>query len=364
MCELVAEEGLSLDVASGGELYTARLAGVPPERIYFHGNNKSPAEIEAGLDAGIGFFVVDSLHEIELLSAAARRRGVRQRVLVRLTPGVRPTRTATCRPARPTASSASVWPTGLPTRPCAACSPLPPTSSSSACTPTSARRSSTCRRTAARSRCCSPPSPTGVASTASTVACSTSAAASASATPSRTGPRRSPSSPRPWSARARASAERYGCPLPRLLVEPGRSIAGKAAVTAYTHRHHQGDPRRAHVRRHRRRHERQPAAHALRLEVRGHAGRQGRDAGHAGRDRGRQALRDERRAGARRGHRRRPRSATCWSRPAPAPTATSMANNYNMVPRPAVVLVAGGRARLIVERETWEDVARLQRPLR
>ncbi len=75
--ELVVEEGLSVDVASGGELYTARLAGVPPERIYFHGNNKSPAEIEAALDYGIGTFVVDSLHEIELLSAAARRRGVR-----------------------------------------------------------------------------------------------------------------------------------------------------------------------------------------------------------------------------------------------------------------------------------------------
>ncbi len=90
MCELILEEGLSLDVASGGELAAARLAAAPPERIYFHGNNKSVAEMELGLETRIGHFVVDSFQEIEALNVAAAGHGLRQPVLVRLTPGVRP----------------------------------------------------------------------------------------------------------------------------------------------------------------------------------------------------------------------------------------------------------------------------------
>ena len=73
MCELVAQEDLSLDVATGGELAAARAAGFPLERVYFHGNNKSPAEIELGLDLGIGHFVVDSFEEIERLEAGRGR---------------------------------------------------------------------------------------------------------------------------------------------------------------------------------------------------------------------------------------------------------------------------------------------------
>ena len=90
MCQLVAEEGLSLDVASGGELFTAKVAGFPPERIYFHGNNKSEAEIELGLNTGIGTFVVDSFDEIVQLDQLAAARGRRQTVLVRVPPGIAP----------------------------------------------------------------------------------------------------------------------------------------------------------------------------------------------------------------------------------------------------------------------------------
>ena len=61
MCELVAEEGLSLDIAGGGELSAALAAGFAPLRIYFHGNNKTLPEIELGLRAGIGYFGGDSL---------------------------------------------------------------------------------------------------------------------------------------------------------------------------------------------------------------------------------------------------------------------------------------------------------------
>lgn len=88
MVNLVAEEGCCLDVSSGGELAFARRAGFPMERIYVHGNNKTPAELIECLEAGVGRIVVDSFEEIERLSALASERGATQKVLVRVTPGV------------------------------------------------------------------------------------------------------------------------------------------------------------------------------------------------------------------------------------------------------------------------------------
>ena len=84
----IAEEGLSLDVASGGELAVALHAGFPPERIALHGNNKSVDELTAGVKAGIGYVVVDSMTEIDRLDAVADELGVVQNVMVRLTVGV------------------------------------------------------------------------------------------------------------------------------------------------------------------------------------------------------------------------------------------------------------------------------------
>jgi diaminopimelate decarboxylase len=84
----VADEGLSLDVASGGELAVALRAGFPPERIALHGNNKSVDELVAAVEAGVGRVVLDSLHEIARLDAVARERGVVVPVMVRLTVGV------------------------------------------------------------------------------------------------------------------------------------------------------------------------------------------------------------------------------------------------------------------------------------
>ena len=84
----VAEEGLSLDVCTGGELAVALKAGFPAERLLFHGNNKSIGELERGVGAGVGRFVVDSFVEVERLAEVAARNGVRQRVYVRVTPGV------------------------------------------------------------------------------------------------------------------------------------------------------------------------------------------------------------------------------------------------------------------------------------
>ena len=81
---LFAEEGLSADVASGGELHLALAGGFDGSRLYLHGNNKSPAELDYAIESGVGHIVVDSFDEIERL----RGRGVR--VLVRVTPGIQP----------------------------------------------------------------------------------------------------------------------------------------------------------------------------------------------------------------------------------------------------------------------------------
>lgn len=85
---MIAEEGLHLDVCTGGELATALSAGMPPERIGFHGNNKSVAELTRALDAGVGRIILDSFGEIDRLTALARERGVRPGVLIRVTVGV------------------------------------------------------------------------------------------------------------------------------------------------------------------------------------------------------------------------------------------------------------------------------------
>lgn len=90
VARIVEQEGLDIDVASGGELYTVLTAGFPAERVLYHGNYKSDEEIAMGLDAGVGRFVVDNVHELRRLSAAAASRGVDQAILLRVTPGIDP----------------------------------------------------------------------------------------------------------------------------------------------------------------------------------------------------------------------------------------------------------------------------------
>jgi diaminopimelate decarboxylase len=86
--QIVQQEGLGLDVVSGGELFTALSVGFPSERIYFHGNNKSPDELGMAVESNIGRVVVDSFQELELLDRIVAERGRRQPVLLRLSPGV------------------------------------------------------------------------------------------------------------------------------------------------------------------------------------------------------------------------------------------------------------------------------------
>lgn len=89
-CQIVSQEGLGIDVASGGEIYTALKAGVPANDLYFHGNNKTSDEVTYGLKAGIGRFIVDNDHELDLLDRLTAELGVDAHVQLRLTPGIEP----------------------------------------------------------------------------------------------------------------------------------------------------------------------------------------------------------------------------------------------------------------------------------
>lgn len=88
LCRIANDEGLGLDVVSGGELYTAVSVDFPRERIYFHGNNKTHAELQYALESGVGTIVVDNITELELLNALAESAGVTQEIMLRIKPGV------------------------------------------------------------------------------------------------------------------------------------------------------------------------------------------------------------------------------------------------------------------------------------
>ena len=88
--KIAAEEGMGVDCVSSGEIFTAARAGFPTEKIYFHGNNKTEADIRFALDNKVGTFVVDNEDELYALSAEAKARGIIQRILLRITPGIDP----------------------------------------------------------------------------------------------------------------------------------------------------------------------------------------------------------------------------------------------------------------------------------
>ena len=88
--EIVKEENMSVDVVSAGELYTALKAGFPSDKIYFHGNNKSLDEIEYAIDNKIGCFIVDNLYELSNVNEIAAKYGIKQKILLRITPGIDP----------------------------------------------------------------------------------------------------------------------------------------------------------------------------------------------------------------------------------------------------------------------------------
>ena len=87
---IAREEGLGVDVVSAGEIHTARQAGFDMALAYFHSNNKTDADIRFAMDCGVGYFVVDGEEELRAIDAEAAERGVRQKLLLRLTPGIDP----------------------------------------------------------------------------------------------------------------------------------------------------------------------------------------------------------------------------------------------------------------------------------
>jgi diaminopimelate decarboxylase len=361
MIELVAQEGLALDVASGGELAAARAAGFPPSDIFFHGNNKTAAELELALDCGIGHVVVDSFSEIAALDAAAGRRGLVQDVLVRITPGVRPATHAAVQTGQPDSKFGFGLNEGQATEAlsrCLAASHLRPVGmhahiGSQIFDLSSYRReieilmgtlaewrdelSFVCRLFNLGGGL-------GIRYTA----------------------RDQPSSIVEFAAVAVdavvAEAARHHMAPPTILVEPGRSIAGKAAVTLYRvgtikpvpdgrtyvavdggmsdnirpmlygSRYEAMIGNRADV----------PATFKTTI-VGKHC------------ESGDVLVRDVKIAP--------PELGDVLVTPCTGAYGYAMANNYNGQPRPAVVMVAGGRARVIIVRETWDDVLRLQRPL-
>jgi diaminopimelate decarboxylase len=88
LCRIANEENIGLDVVSGGEIYTALQAGFPMEKVHFHGNNKTADEIRFALDSKVGKFVVDNLYELELLNSIAKEKDVVANISFRIKPGV------------------------------------------------------------------------------------------------------------------------------------------------------------------------------------------------------------------------------------------------------------------------------------
>lgn len=87
-CKIAAEEGMGLDVVSGGELYTAHKANFPMDKVYFHGNNKTIDELKMALDFGVGQFIVDNVFELENLNTLASNANTKANVLFRIKPGI------------------------------------------------------------------------------------------------------------------------------------------------------------------------------------------------------------------------------------------------------------------------------------
>ena len=90
MYKICKDEGIGVDVVSPGEIYSAHKAGFPMQDVYFHGNSKSKADIEFAIDLGVGCFVVDNVDEARYLEEIAFSKNIKQKVLLRITPGIDP----------------------------------------------------------------------------------------------------------------------------------------------------------------------------------------------------------------------------------------------------------------------------------
>jgi diaminopimelate decarboxylase len=372
MCELVAEEGLSLDVASGGELAMARLAAVPPERIYFHGNNKTPPEVELALDMGIGHFVVDSFDEIAALDravgarrgggpGAARRSAGRQRVLVRLTPGVRPDTHAAVQTGQADSKFGFGLGDGLASE---AVAQLLAAGNLDLIGVHAHIGSQIFDLSAFRREI--EVVVEAIAAWRRDLGFDCRLLNLGGGLGIRYTPRDEPSSIGQLAALTadtlREEVAARGLPLPRILVEPGRSIVGKAAVTAYR----VGVIKRI------------PGLRTF-VAVDGGMSDNLRPMLYGSRYEAMLANKAEEPATVQVTVAGKhcesgdvlvkdvliapPEAGDILVTPGTGAYGYALANNYNGQPRPAVVMVRDGDARVVIERETWQHVLRLQRPL-
>ena len=88
--EIMKEENMGIDLVSSGEIYTAAKAGFGMEKSFFHGNNKTEADIAYAMENGVGYFVADSIYELSAVDRIAGEKGIRQKMILRLTPGIDP----------------------------------------------------------------------------------------------------------------------------------------------------------------------------------------------------------------------------------------------------------------------------------
>ncbi len=87
---IAKQENIGIDVVSSGEIFTAKSVDFPLEKAFFHGNNKTDFDIEFAIDNGVGYFVADNVEEIDAISKIAKSKGITQKILIRITPGIDP----------------------------------------------------------------------------------------------------------------------------------------------------------------------------------------------------------------------------------------------------------------------------------
>ena len=88
--EIMKEENMAIDLVSPGEIFTAKKAGFPMEKSFFHGNNKTDSDIAFAMECGVGYFVADNIGELSAVNEIAKEKGITQKVILRLTPGIDP----------------------------------------------------------------------------------------------------------------------------------------------------------------------------------------------------------------------------------------------------------------------------------
>ena len=337
---LFAEEGLSVDVASGGELHMALRAGFDPARIHMHGNNKTDEEILFAARSGVGHLIVDSFDEID---RCERLLDAPQDVLIRVTPGIKPSTHdyvqtgqldskfgfgiedgLAARAIERVLASDKLNLVGLHAHIGSQIFELEPYTL--AIRAIGELAGEWCRVVNVGGGL-------GIAYTAED---------------------EPPSIDAYVEVKARGVAEVFGEGV-RILVEPGRSLVGNAGLTAYRVGTVKEIPGRPHLRRGRRRHVGQHAADALRVALRGDDRRPRRRrpdtlATIAGMhcESGDIIVRDAMLAS--------PAVGDVLVTPATGAYGHAMASNYNGVPRPPVVFCRDGEARVVVRRETYEDL--------